>query len=166
MALLVRYLMAPVYLMALELEYHSKHAVRVTVSKIDEWHTAWYDRLGLAKVVRNELMHTDKSYLDFLSSPLSSAPSTSLNPRTTIVERDKTFNIVCRVFVNVTCMVRIASHYYMTCNSMSTYDQHLKPTMTTLELFRVFALLNELPVSSFPLSGVISSDSWWLLFSL
>lgn len=38
---------------------------------------------------------------------------------------------------------RIASHYYVTYNSMSTYNQHLKPTMSTIELFRVFALSNE-----------------------
>ncbi|THH28522.1 hypothetical protein EUX98_g5677 [Antrodiella citrinella] len=38
---------------------------------------------------------------------------------------------------------RIASHYYVTYNSMATYNQHLRPTMTTLELFRVFALSNE-----------------------
>jgi len=46
---------------------------------------------------------------------------------------------------------RIASHYYITYHSMATYNQHLKPTMSTLELFRVFALSNEfklLPVSS------------------
>ena len=45
---------------------------------------------------------------------------------------------------------RIASHYYVTHNSMATYNQHLRPTMSTLELFRVFALSNEfklLPVS-------------------
>ena len=45
---------------------------------------------------------------------------------------------------------RIASHYYVTYNSMSTYNQHLRPTMGTLELFRVFALSEEfklLPVS-------------------
>ncbi|KIM78188.1 hypothetical protein PILCRDRAFT_824660 [Piloderma croceum F 1598] len=38
---------------------------------------------------------------------------------------------------------RIASHYYVTYNSMATYNQHLRPTMSTLELFRVFALSNE-----------------------
>lgn len=38
---------------------------------------------------------------------------------------------------------RIASHFYVTYNSMATYNQHLRPTMTTLELFRVFALSNE-----------------------
>jgi pre-mRNA-splicing helicase BRR2 len=45
---------------------------------------------------------------------------------------------------------RIASHYYVTHNSMATYNQHLKPSMSSLELFRVFALSNEfklLPVS-------------------
>jgi pre-mRNA-splicing helicase BRR2 len=47
---------------------------------------------------------------------------------------------------------RIASHYYVTYNSMGTYNQRLRPTMSTLESFRVFALLNEfklLPVSLF-----------------
>ena len=38
---------------------------------------------------------------------------------------------------------RIASHYYVTHKSMATYNQHLRPTMSTLELFRVFALSNE-----------------------
>ena len=38
---------------------------------------------------------------------------------------------------------RIASYYYLTYNSMSVYNQHLKPTMSMLELFRVFALSNE-----------------------
>ncbi|KAH0834659.1 putative RNA helicase [Lanmaoa asiatica] len=38
---------------------------------------------------------------------------------------------------------RIASHYYVTHHSMATYNQHLRPTMSTLELFRVFALSNE-----------------------
>ncbi|KAI0302834.1 Sec63-domain-containing protein [Multifurca ochricompacta] len=38
---------------------------------------------------------------------------------------------------------RIASHYYVTYNSMSVYNQHLRPNMSQLELFRVFALSNE-----------------------
>lgn len=38
---------------------------------------------------------------------------------------------------------RIASHYYVTHYSMSVYNQHLRPTMSQLELFRVFALSNE-----------------------
>lgn len=38
---------------------------------------------------------------------------------------------------------RIASHYYVTYNSMSVYNQHLRSTMSQLELFRVFALSNE-----------------------
>src|SRR5882762_6581975 len=38
---------------------------------------------------------------------------------------------------------RIASHYFMTYNSMATYNQHLRPMMMMLELFRVFALSNE-----------------------
>jgi pre-mRNA-splicing helicase BRR2 len=46
---------------------------------------------------------------------------------------------------------RIASHYYVTFKSMATYNQHLKSTMSTIELFRVFALSEEfrlIPVSS------------------
>lgn len=38
---------------------------------------------------------------------------------------------------------KIASHYYVTYNSMTTYNQHLKPSMGMLELFRVFALSHE-----------------------
>ncbi len=38
---------------------------------------------------------------------------------------------------------KIASHYYVTYNSMMVYNKHLKPAMSTLELFRVFALSNE-----------------------
>ncbi|KAJ3033781.1 DEIH-box ATPase [Rhizophlyctis rosea] len=38
---------------------------------------------------------------------------------------------------------RIASHYYISHHSMATYNQHLKPTMTLIDLFRVFALSDE-----------------------
>ncbi|KDQ53780.1 hypothetical protein JAAARDRAFT_136540 [Jaapia argillacea MUCL 33604] len=38
---------------------------------------------------------------------------------------------------------RISSHYYVTYNSMATYNKHLRSTMSMLELFRVFALSNE-----------------------
>ncbi|KAG0354547.1 DEIH-box ATPase [Podila minutissima] len=38
---------------------------------------------------------------------------------------------------------RIASHYYISHNSMATYNQHLKPMMSNIELFRVFALSDE-----------------------
>ncbi|KAG9299631.1 hypothetical protein G9A89_020802 [Geosiphon pyriformis] len=43
----------------------------------------------------------------------------------------------------VTELGRIASHYYITHNSMATYNQHLKPMMGHIELFRVFALSDE-----------------------
>ena len=54
---------------------------------------------------------------------------------------------------------RIASHYYVTHNSMVVYNQHLRPTMSMLELFRVFALSNEfklLPVKFSSFESVIS----------
>jgi len=38
---------------------------------------------------------------------------------------------------------RIASHYYISHNSMFTYNIHLQPALTTIELFRVFALSEE-----------------------
>lgn len=38
---------------------------------------------------------------------------------------------------------RIASHYYVTYSSMAVYNKHLKPNLTMIDLFRVFALSNE-----------------------
>ena len=38
---------------------------------------------------------------------------------------------------------RIASHYYCTHTSVSTYNQLLKPTLSEIELFRVFSLSSE-----------------------
>ncbi|KAI9886820.1 MAG: hypothetical protein M1823_001392 [Watsoniomyces obsoletus] len=38
---------------------------------------------------------------------------------------------------------RIASHYYITHASMLTYNHHIQPGITPIELFRVFALSNE-----------------------
>lgn len=38
---------------------------------------------------------------------------------------------------------RVASHYYITHNSMLTYNMHIQPSITPIELFRVFALSDE-----------------------
>jgi pre-mRNA-splicing helicase BRR2 len=38
---------------------------------------------------------------------------------------------------------RISSHYYITHNSMATYNQHIQPGISAIELFRVFALSEE-----------------------
>jgi pre-mRNA-splicing helicase BRR2 len=38
---------------------------------------------------------------------------------------------------------RIASHYYITHNSMSIYNQHIQPGISAIELFRIFALSDE-----------------------
>ncbi|KAF2869324.1 Sec63 Brl domain-containing protein [Massariosphaeria phaeospora] len=38
---------------------------------------------------------------------------------------------------------RIASHYYITHNSMATYNVHIQPGISAIELFRVFALSDE-----------------------
>jgi len=46
-------------------------------------------------------------------------------------------------FIQVTELGRIASHYYITHESMATYNQLLKPTLSVIELFRVFSLSSE-----------------------
>ena len=38
---------------------------------------------------------------------------------------------------------RIASYYYLTNTSVATYNEHLKPGMTMIELFRLFSLSSE-----------------------
>ncbi|WVF70387.1 hypothetical protein IAT40_005177 [Kwoniella sp. CBS 6097] len=38
---------------------------------------------------------------------------------------------------------RIASHYYVAYSSMAVYNKHLKPNLSMIDLFRVFALSNE-----------------------
>lgn len=38
---------------------------------------------------------------------------------------------------------RIASHYYCTNDSMCTYNSLLKPTLSEIDLFRVFSLSSE-----------------------
>ncbi|NXA56710.1 U520 helicase, partial [Nothocercus julius] len=43
----------------------------------------------------------------------------------------------------VTELGRIASHYYITNDTMQTYNQLLKPTLSEIELFRVFSLSSE-----------------------
>lgn len=40
-------------------------------------------------------------------------------------------------------LAKIASHYYITHHSMSTYNQHLRPHLGSIELFRIFALSDE-----------------------
>ncbi|KIW33062.1 uncharacterized protein PV07_04561 [Cladophialophora immunda] len=45
--------------------------------------------------------------------------------------------------LQATDLGRIASHYYITHNSMLTYNHHLQPSIGTIELFRIFALSDE-----------------------
>ena len=47
----------------------------------------------------------------------------------------------CRL--QVTELGRIASHFYITHDTMATYNQLLKPTLSEIELFRVFSLSSE-----------------------
>eukprot|EP00004_Rigifila_ramosa_P013501 TRINITY_DN2991_c0_g1_i2.p1 TRINITY_DN2991_c0_g1~~TRINITY_DN2991_c0_g1_i2.p1 ORF type:complete len:1464 (+),score=450.91 TRINITY_DN2991_c0_g1_i2:2178-6569(+) len=38
---------------------------------------------------------------------------------------------------------RVASHYYVTHHSMNTYNEHLKPSMSDIDLFRLFSMSHE-----------------------
>nr|CCA21900.1 premRNAsplicing helicase BRR2 putative [Albugo laibachii Nc14] len=46
-------------------------------------------------------------------------------------------------YLQVTALGRIASHYYVAPASMQTYNQHLKPHMSDIEILRLFSLSNE-----------------------
>lgn len=52
------------------------------------------------------------------------------------------YNVLC-VYLKVTDLGRIASHFYITHDSIQTYNQLLKPTLSEIELFRVFSLSSE-----------------------
>ena len=43
----------------------------------------------------------------------------------------------------VTALGRVASHYYVSHSTMATYNEHMKPTMSDIELFRLFSLSGE-----------------------
>eukprot|EP01107_Rhizomastix_libera_P003769 TRINITY_DN1648_c0_g2_i1.p2 TRINITY_DN1648_c0_g2~~TRINITY_DN1648_c0_g2_i1.p2 ORF type:complete len:2183 (-),score=603.76 TRINITY_DN1648_c0_g2_i1:51-6599(-) len=43
----------------------------------------------------------------------------------------------------VTDLGRVASHFYISHHSMAKYNEHLKPTMNDIDLFRLFSLSNE-----------------------
>lgn len=42
-----------------------------------------------------------------------------------------------------TALGKVASHYYVRCESMLVYQNELKPQMTTIDIFRLFALSKE-----------------------
>jgi pre-mRNA-splicing helicase BRR2 len=44
---------------------------------------------------------------------------------------------------HVTVMGRVASHYYVSHDSISVFNEYLKPTMNDIEIFRLFALSGE-----------------------
>lgn len=45
--------------------------------------------------------------------------------------------------LQATDLGRIASHYYVTHTTLAAFSDHLKPTMTDIELLRLFALADE-----------------------
>jgi pre-mRNA-splicing helicase BRR2 len=42
-----------------------------------------------------------------------------------------------------TALGKVASHYYIKCDSMQVYNEELKPNMAMIDLFRLFALSKE-----------------------
>lgn len=42
-----------------------------------------------------------------------------------------------------TAIGKVASHYYIKCDSMQTYNNELRPTMSTIDIFRLFSLSKE-----------------------
>jgi pre-mRNA-splicing helicase BRR2 len=42
-----------------------------------------------------------------------------------------------------TSLGKVASHYYIKCDSMQVYNEELKPSMSMIDLFRLFALSKE-----------------------
>lgn len=46
-------------------------------------------------------------------------------------------------FFHVTVMGRVASHYYVSHDSISVFNDYLKPTMNDIEIFRLFSLSGE-----------------------
>jgi pre-mRNA-splicing helicase BRR2 len=58
--------------------------------------------------------------------------------RSNLVKYDKTTGKL-----QSTELGRIASHYYITHSSMLTYNHHIQPSITPIELFRIFALSDE-----------------------
>ena len=55
----------------------------------------------------------------------------------------KTHHILLFLVAQVTELGRISSHYYLTHETIATYNQLLKPTLSEIELFRVFSLSSE-----------------------
>ncbi|KAJ8602966.1 hypothetical protein CTAYLR_001574 [Chrysophaeum taylorii] len=45
--------------------------------------------------------------------------------------------------VQITALGRVAAHYYVSYESMATYNEHLKPNLSDIELFRLFSFSGE-----------------------
>ncbi len=79
----------------------------------------------------------DDQLLEKRRADLVHTSACSLDKNNLIRYEKKTGNL------QVTELGRIASHYYITNDTMATYNQLLKPTLSEIELFRVFSLSGE-----------------------
>lgn len=84
---------------------------------------------------KNSLIKYDKRTGSFQVSVMFSNSGTS--------ERGLMWEVFLFHYVKVTDLGRIASHFYITHDSIQTYNQLLKPTLSEIELFRVFSLSSE-----------------------
>mmetsp|Transcript_11324 Transcript_11324/g.39302 ORF Transcript_11324/g.39302 Transcript_11324/m.39302 type:complete len:1241 (-) Transcript_11324:3157-6879(-) len=53
----------------------------------------------------------------------------------------------------ITALGRVSAHYYVSYASMATYNEHLKPTLSDIELFRLFFLLRRIQAHPRPRRG-------------
>ncbi|KAL7610342.1 hypothetical protein Lser_V15G09871 [Lactuca serriola] len=78
----------------------------------------------------------DPSLLDWRSDLVHSAAT--ILDKNNLVKYDRKSG-----YFQVTDLGRIASYYYITHGTIATYNEHLKPTMTDIELCRLFSLSEE-----------------------
>lgn len=62
--------------------------------------------------------------------------------------------------IQTTDLGRIASHYYVSYTTIAHFNEHLKPTMTDIELLRLFSLAEEFRCG---MEAGVGFDSGWVL---
>ncbi|GBG66811.1 hypothetical protein CBR_g70690 [Chara braunii] len=92
------------------------------------------------RMLRNPSLYgvtsTDKVLEDWRADLIHSAATTL--DKNNLVKYDRKTG-----YFQVTELGRIASYYYITHNTISTFNEHLKPTMGEIELCRLFSLSDE-----------------------
>ncbi|CAJ2650466.1 unnamed protein product [Trifolium pratense] len=95
------------------------------------------DALTRDETLEEERSHSKKKILEERRADLIHTAATILD-RNNLVKYDRKSG-----YFQVTDLGRIASYYYITHGTISTYNEHLKPTMGDIELCRLFSLSEE-----------------------